>query len=155
MNIPETLNEVQFAAIITASFGEIEKSYLRNNQKTFRENNKEKIKNRKYGFVTFKTKESRDKAVNQGSLIDPQSRKWLIKAFQSKNESRNQKMKQLEVKEFQMGNEYEMLRRVIMFQNQVVPQNGGYQAGHQAWHEGHQAWRQEGHQAGHQTRYPP
>ena len=120
MNIPQQLNEVQFAAIITAAFGDIEKSYLRNNQKYFRENNKEKVQNRKYGFVTFKTKESRDKAINQGTLIDPQSRKWVIKAFQSKNENRNLKMKEIEEQNNLLATQTQMLTISSMINNQQM-----------------------------------
>lgn len=94
MNIPGEVSEELFATIMASHFGSIQKSYLRvPNSKGFKA--KPQIKT-KYGFVTFNEKRSRDLALKKGFIIDPVGKKWQIREFKSKNESRNLKMKEIE-----------------------------------------------------------
>ena len=83
-------------------FGPVEKSYMRHPKDAGNRKRRapKKYQNRpptKYGFVTFLNKPSRDSAIQARFVVDFKGRKWQIKAFRSKNESRNQKMKNMEM----------------------------------------------------------
>lgn len=100
MNIPLDISEPQLASTMARCFGPVEKSYMRysrNPQKS--KQSRMRFLNRpptKYGFVTFHHKASRDKAIEKQFVQDHEGRKWQIKTFRSRNEARNQQMRDME-----------------------------------------------------------
>ena len=111
-NISVEITESQFLDLVQRAFGPVEKSYLRmpkdaRQYKQYQPKHtrqslpKGKVEDwrAQYGFVTFKNKADKDRAVAMSFFKDPYGKKWQIKAFRSKNAFRNYKMKQIEVQQ--------------------------------------------------------
>lgn len=125
MNIPIDITEAELASIMTRNFGPVEKSYMRHPKGGNKSSHKhgKKFRGRpvtKYGFVTFLHKESRDKAISQKYLDDHKGRRLQIKAFRSKNESRNQKMREIENQSNKSSElqEFELFKQFQRMKNQ-------------------------------------
>jgi hypothetical protein len=123
MNIPMDVKEHELENLMMQNFGGVEKSYMRQPKGNKNRRPNKKYMNRpktKYGFVTFLAKESRDKAISRGCVHDSKGRRIQIKPFRSKNESRNQKMRnielqknqQKELKEFELFKEFKRMKKL-------------------------------------------